>query len=475
MKKLLIVLFLVMFLVFPLISANGLSINPSQISVNRTIGIDKFVNITITNEEPVDFQGVKFETNSQISIEPFNLSSGENKTINAEIISTQDFSGVIDIKGFYESDLGQQNETHNIVVDYDDGLDKCGFSIVQGDTVIWKNNVPSSIRMINADNGNTVTEIDENSSYSELFDQNTSLSYYFTRFGVKFTNTCTISVLGTSGLINNPEYDTSLALDVKVNYEPTNISTTILEDEYTIEAGEFTEDLLSIKNVGNKIAKNIKLEAEWFIFSSNNFDLEPGQSRNVGYTITPQITETNQTGKTHDKELKISGNFDAFTHTFKITIPYRVIDESFNQDTKTIQQLFEERYEFVKAYCNDNPNNELCTQLVTTFSSQQQGNETDADLEFKKALINEIDKDGEFRKFVIGELEKIKSDTFQSSNQSALTLKKVDSLESKQGDYQMGVNFAASTLLLLIICVGGVIIYMKREKNKKREKFETYY
>lgn len=458
-----------------IVSANGLSIEPNSLSINRTIGVDKFVNITIINDEPIDFQSVAFEDNNQIYMSPFNLTSGENKTIQAEIISTQDFSGAIKIKGFYESDLGKQDETHNINVDYNDGLDKCDFSVVQGDNVIWQNNVPSSIRMINANNGNTVTEISENQTHSELFDEAISFKYYFTRIGIRFTNTCTISVLGTSGLINNPEFDDNLALDIKINYEPTEISVTILEDAYEIKPGKTQQDLLSIKNTGDKIAKNINLDANWFLFSSNNFDLEPGDSKNIGYTISPKVNNTNQTDKVYIKDLNINGNFNDYSHNFSIFVPYTIIDEDFFKDSKTIEQLFNERYEFVKAYCNDNPNNELCTKLTSSFTSSQQQNETDADLEFKKALINEMDKDAEFRKFIISELEKVKSDTSQSYNQSALTLNKVESLEEKQGDYQTGINFAAGTLFLLIFSAGGFVLYKKYKEKKDKNKFENYY
>lgn len=482
--KILVILFVFIFFI-SLASANGLQIvGDDHFEINKTTEIEKKITFEIENQEPTNFSNVQFESNPYISMDPVNISSGDTEEVTADVIATDDFSGVIKIKGFYESDLGEQEETHEVDVNYSDEgneLSRCDFSIIKGDTIKWNNLLQTSlgkIKLINADTEQEVAEIQPNSSYPETFDDPIEFSYYFTRYGIAFTNICTISVLDTSGLINNPEYDTQIFLDIEIIYEPTTISVTIPTTEYEIEAGDSAQDLLSIRNNGGYEAKNVKLTSDWFVFSSNNFDLDSGKSKNIGYTIKPEITATNQTNKTYTKKLKIEGNFETYEEEFEIFVPYMEIDEDFLKDSKTLEELFLERWEFVKAYCNDNPNAEDCNALLDALEEVAKsfsGNETLKGSEFEKAMIDFMDvwyEGNNIEKQKTQTIEDGINEIFERFNQSEKDtdriIEKIDSINSGNSMIGMSIVFGVITFVLYSM-------YENNKKNKLIEQGSKYY
>tara|TARA_Y100000034_G_C6908083_1_gene422068 strand:- start:5275 stop:6720 length:1446 start_codon:yes stop_codon:yes gene_type:complete len=384
-------------LILPIVSANGLTlINQTSFDVNKTFNINKNITFQLKNEEPVIFKNINFEENTYIAMNKIdNLSSGSTINVTATIISDSDFSGTVKLKGFYESQLGSQNLTHFINVSYTNGLTKCDFSITKGDSINWNNLINIStgdIKLMNAETLQEVTTISYGTNYSQIFETPISFPYYFSRYGFRFTDICTITVLDTSGLINDPNLDALITLDIEVEYEVTDMELTVLTTNYSMTPSQTKEDILSVKNIGSNIAKNIKLSGEWILFSTNNFDLDPGESKNIGYTIVPNILLTNETNKTHLKNISIEGNFLTLEKNISIFIHYMNLGNS-SEISASLKELMENYAEIIKAYCNDYPDEEVCSKLIEKIIIGEGLNETGGlSLDFVKGFIDFIDQ-----------------------------------------------------------------------------------
>ncbi len=342
-----LLIFLVLLLIFPLVSSNGLNIIKDSIKLNKTFGIDKTLQLTIRNEETFDFKDITFKED-WVNLDKFNLASGENKTVTITITKDTNFNGVITLIGEYYTDIGASNITEDIKIDYDTGFSQCNLNLIKGDKVTWVNNVLGEVKLINSDTSINFLTILENTTKSKIFNYPQTLNYYASWIGFQFTTICHINVMNDSGYVHNQEYDDTLNLDLSINYNPTTISVNFPKTNYTIEYNRQKEDILTIENTGTQIAKNIKLSGDWFTFTKNNFDLNIGDSVNIGYTINPYVIETNQTGKNYSKILKIEGNFGDISKSFNIYIPYKNIISVFNGEVDE-----EVIYNFFKSWCKD--------------------------------------------------------------------------------------------------------------------------
>ncbi len=332
MKKIIIsIVFL--FLLLPIVNADGLKIIDQDISVDKTYGVDKAIQLSIRNEESFTIANITFEED-WIEVSKFDLDSGENKTITATITRDTDYEGQITLIGDYYVDMGQNYEpkTEIVHISWDDEyISPCHLDLIIGDSVNWTNLHTGTIKLINDETKSEIATISaESSLVYEPFNSPILLKYYATYVGWKFTPVCKINVMNTKGWVHNSIYDGTANLNLKINYEPTQIQTTFFDTSYNITYGKSVEDIFKIKNTGSKIAKDIHLSGEWFSFGENDFDLSPGQSRNIEYTITPIVYKTNDTDKTHTKTIKIEGNFETIDQKMEIYIPYKNLDSIFS-------------------------------------------------------------------------------------------------------------------------------------------------
>lgn len=317
-----------------IVSANGLSVNPDNITVNKTAGADLIVNFDLTNEEPFSFFNINFEDNPYIQMEEITeLVSGDVISVEATIIADNNVNEAIRIKGFYEADIGDSNETYEIDVDFDDGISICDLTVIQGDTVIWHNLVSDEIVMRNADTQQDITTIPEGESHTIVFDNPLVLHYFFLRLGFVFTETCTINVLDDEGLVNDPNLDAILNLEVVLDFPPTTLASSVAINTFTMHFFEEREGIILLENTGSETAKNIHLEGDWFSFSPNNFDLNPTDTRIVSFFINPEIGSTNETNQNYIKNVSITGNFATLIEEFSIFINFANIGDGTGNET----------------------------------------------------------------------------------------------------------------------------------------------
>ena len=403
------------------------------------------------------------------------LAAGMSINISVIIVNDNDFNGIVKLKGFYISNLGQNFQTHNINVDYTSGLSECDKSLVEGDTINWINLVSDDIQIFAPYPLWTNSIIAEGSSASKQFViPGESFSYFFKRNGFTFTPTCTITILDDSGLITNPIYDASLSLDIKVINPETNVTVSVPIENYVISVFTNAEGILSITNSGNKIAKNVKLTADWFSFNSNNFDLEVGQTKGLIYSLSPQIFSTNDTNKSYSKILTVEGNFPTYSHNFTINVPYAVIAGTNSSGGLTgsewielfCKQIITDPYgiEFQKA---------MCVGKTIVIGQNTDGSNISVDYTASEVrswfdfMFKESDKNEEFQKWVKENYDLQGNLISNISSSSVAISQKVDGIEKKQNNLRESQMILFIFVLALIV-VGLFFAYQRLFSKTKR-------
>lgn len=293
-------------------TVSALTITPSIISVNKTVGSQTFANFQVLNPSNFVMYNISFSDSSILNLPKISsLNPGAYANVSAEVISNTQGLYNLDLQGYYFNNVGSSSNIYQINVS-SNSVDDCSKTVTFGDTIKFSSSVLDPIQMFNSD-----TSVPIEGSIigtNQIFSYSPSvgiLHYYFKRNGFQFapvSGFCTLNVLNTTGLINDPQLDGSLQFTLLVNYPPTNISYAITQTNYTMSYSDSTDGIMSLTNTGNSIA-HVSLSGDWFTFNNNNFDLNPSQTKGIIYTITPQVLSTDQTGIIHSQNIQISGNF----------------------------------------------------------------------------------------------------------------------------------------------------------------------
>lgn len=478
MKKILTLLLILTFI--STVSAAGLSISPSSFTINKTQSETATINFSITNNgdnngDPLDFVNISVDSLHLSMDQIDSILYGETVDVSAVVDGASDFEGDIEILGYYEQNLGKPEETHNLTIDYDSGMSETSIDIIEGDKVNFINNVQGEVKLVNTKTGNTVTYIDEGETYQINFNSPEVFNYHVERIGIRFTEYCVINAQASEGYVTSVDYNPKLNLDLNIEFPSTEISLLLLETEYTIQHDGSKEDILKITNEGSEEAKGIVLSGDWITFSANGFDLGVGESKNVGYTISPEIYSTNDTDKTYQKSIIVNGNFDKVEKQINISIPYAEVDEEDEED-ETLEEIMRGRYTDIKAYCAEsiNKNKDFCVEFRSVDYNYGNSNDT------------EEDKFAELVRFLVtfsDDLNNVMETTkIQQANQSSeienisaiqqeiVSLNEETSKEIKGVKEAMGVFvFSVFTLLSLGVLVFLVFKIKKRNTIKQQE------
>lgn len=460
--------FFVLISLISLISATGLEINPNNLNINKTNGIDYQINFNITNSESYKFYNITSQ-NSILTFPKLDLDSGQTAKITGKINSNEFFDGQIKIIGNYYANLGQSNSTERVNIE-SNGVDICDLNLIVGDKIIWKNTLSSSVKLKNLNTGEYFSTLNSNQEYEETFLESKEFDYQVFRTGLPFSQVCHLNIMPTEGYIHNSNKDAILNLNLDIIYEPTTITSTFLEDNYELEYNSEYQDLFSIKNTGSKIAKNIKLVGEWLEFTDNNFDLSAGQSKTIGYTIKPNVFLTNQTNKSYTKKIIISGNFNTLEKELNIFIKYKDLsffDGNMSYDKETLIEL-------VKFVCSVYPDD--CPKIVVY------GNESNRNVTFtitEDSYYEKIQEDSKSFNDIMTTLqsqnEKLsvlenKTNTIESNNN--LSTNKVVDLSEKTDNF-LGFMIFAGIGILFVACL--VILLFLGFKYRIKSKINKSY
>lgn len=471
MKNKLFLFLILGFLLISVVSANGLEIiNQSSFSIDKIYGQDKVIDIQIKNVETFEFRNVSISINPYVSMVTIpSIQSGEIYNTSITVKTNENIDKDFNIKGLYYTNTGGLNDSYNINIDYEDGFSVCGLTVVEGDSITWFNNNNFQVTLKNADTNNDIKIMEPNTNYTLELDYSQVINYYAIRAGFQFTDVCSLVVLDDEGYVNDPNKDAVFNLKTNVLYNPTTIQVSFIETSYNMSFYGEQQGIFTVKNVGTETARDIHLEGEWFEFSTNDFSLEPGYSRNIGYTISPlgYITETNQTGEEYTKVLKVTGNFPEFNQEFKVFVsPDNVGEGSGNFTYADIRAYIE--------YCNMYPDDELCPEPTIIYKYADNGS-----LEFNYSMSKE-QQDGLFRLFfdlsdnVDNYLKFFKennqnvSDTLQSVNNTMGNLDtRITSLEEESTKSREAWIFWGILMGAVILGVLFALILNKKMKHRK--------
>ena len=361
MKCLLIILLSLMLI--SIVSAD-LIINPSPLNIKVKVGETQSFNITLNNTYNFKITNFTFSNLTGFTFPNIDLLPNQSKTTNFSVLRQN--SGIFNInskvsfKYLVDIPIGQTN--HNISI-IETGYSPNYLIVRKGDKVKWTNK-------------DDITHTVTSATFDHSLLPNQSVEIQFNQIGeinyqdliLFFTGTINVINESTEEKVNNPAYDKNLIVNLEVTLNPTNLSITNNQDNYTVQATGSQEGVLNIKNTGNEIAERITLSSDpsWIIFDENNFNLNKDETNFVTYHISPIILRTEDTNKTYSISLSVSGsNIEQRNITIIIFIPYSNIFSDIGTNEGFTSW-------FINVFCPANPNLLFCNNTI----QQSQGNKT---------------------------------------------------------------------------------------------------
>lgn len=192
------------------------------------------------------------------------------------------------------------------------------------------------------------------------------------------------SVIVTSNIqkeyVHNSDYDISFKLKLNSLYELTDISSSLLTNNFTINNKENNDGLIEIKNTGQEIAKDVKISStlDWITFSPSLTDISIGGTKYITYTINPNFNIKNQTNRDYNIPIKIKGiNTEEKIESIKVFIP---LDSSLSDENLFNFDNLDQAVEFIKnlifryeeAKRNNTNVTELYNELIYANFTQEQ-------------------------------------------------------------------------------------------------------
>ena len=456
-------LFIILFVSF---TSAELTVTPSSFELEKVYGLDSEFTFIINNSETYNFTNISFPTNPYVRIpEILILQSGESKTITGTIFGDNEYIGNQFLEAFFFSgDIGDSEESYIVTISSDGLIDLRDFSIYVGNTVTFVNNNTDEL-ILTFGESTTVLPSSENRTFTVTTPE--VLSYYFSD-GISsnpITPTYQITILSTSGIVTDPNLNPSLFFNISLIYPQTSISISYLSSDNYLDLSPFEEEegTIEVRNIGTKIAKNINLDCDWITFSQNNFDLAPGSSKPVTYKISPQVYYTNDTDKTYNKTLSITGNFAPVDRVITIFVPYTQIDAgNYSQGMSLIDWFLD--------YCEDNPDDEICggkTTIIYKNASENITIET-GNKQFQEFIAYIIASNKEMNKKLQMQSELtafINLSLSETNNMSTIVLEAVE----KSSEQTANINETILTVLLIfmfvIIC--ALLVFLIKLLNKR--------
>ncbi|MFW5793890.1 MAG: hypothetical protein ACOCV1_00170 [Bacillota bacterium] len=449
MKKIIIIFLFILCLSF----TSALSLNNTNLEINKTLGVNKTIKIDIENDKTFDFYNVTFEDNDFIKINKINkIESGTSVQVTATIFGDSSIDDVFRIKGYYLNNIGETDDEYFVnVTEYKS--DPCSFSVNQGDSITWKNNLLSVINLYKhpenspVDGGNIIA----GENFTLEMDKVGQQGYKFLLGGWPFPEICYIDVLPTTGYINNPEYDAILNLDLNLEYEKTQIESVLINTEFDMYFYDTKEGVLSVKNTGDKKAYDVTLSGDWLSFDKNNFNLESGETKGIVFEVSPYVVNTSQTNKTYEKNIKIEGNFETQKKKVNIFIKHSIIDEDFNESQQSL-------VDFIKDFCDKNP--EICGSSKVIYKNSLGNNTAEFEItedQWKEYWLNQY----EGKEETTTVLNYVKDIVTQMEEDKTSTKAKLTNIENSiQNDQEKDENNTRNVLGLLFFIVATIVVIL---------------
>jgi len=354
---------IVSMLLFTLVSAD-LIISPDPKDLKIKVGETSKFNLTLNNTYNFRITDFTFSNLSGFSFSPIEILPNQSKNI--EFTVNRNTSGVFNINSLvsfkYITDIPVGQSMHNISIT-DINYNPNYLVVRRGDTVRWTNDddIKHTITSATFD-----YEILPNQSRDIQFNQIGEVNYQ--DLILFYAGKIVVINESTDEKVHNPIYDKNWRINLEVALNPTNLSISNNQNNYTIESSGSKEGILTLTNNGNEIAERIVLSANpsWVVFDENNFNLQKGENNFVTYHINPLITKTSDTNITHKLNISIKGsNINETILSIDVFIPYN----SKFEDISTSEGFLV----FYERYCQSNPNLLICNNTIQQTSINSSG------------------------------------------------------------------------------------------------------
>lgn len=461
-------IFLLILLSISFINAT-IVINPTSLLVNKTYNVPLYTNINITNAGAYVYTNITLETNDITSFNKIDtLNPGETKIINLTINGNYNTQKSLRVKGYYFSNAGQPFNTYHVnVSSYSAQLNPCDITMIKGDTLKIKNLLNNNIIIKDTTTNIDVANLANNVEYTIPFNAPTIFRYSIYVTGFQLTNICTISVMDTNAFINDPLLDGRLNITTNINYEPTTLNYTMMNTNFSMNFFDTRDGMMTVSNTGSKIAYNVTLKADWLSFNSNGFNLNPGETKGLIFTVTPIIYSTTDTNKTHVKTISITGNFPTQNTSISTYINYANFEgNTSNADIDYLNRVF----------CPQYPNSVLCngsgTQIVYRYvnnMSDEQVNISMSSSQIRDLWIHQLQKDDELtttNNILKEQLASIQANQSMIAYNSQTLSEKQSALEQSQANNARGILFfMIGFILVFSLLMIGVLIYFYKKRG----------
>jgi len=346
--------------IFLLNSITALVVTSNTTSLNVEYDKEVQIPITITNDKSYPIFNIKIDSDYVTMAAIPNLSAGSNKqmVINIKVNKTGIFNYSIKFLGYKQVDCsvitGMQQDVH--ITDIS-GFEPSSLRVCAGTSLNFFNDLTQSVNL----NLNGLTNTCPGSI--NIPSGGSSVNHIFDTVGTKSISICSplyldniIDVRNDNILIHEANDDFNFTLNINSVLQPTTLSIEYMSnDNYSMKYNEVKAGSFILKNIGNEKAVNVKINGEWMLFSRSGFNIEPGETKSIDFSIYPGVSESIDTNKSYSKMLSItSDNTPTINRTFIIFILYSS-SVSGEGDAEYVKYLHE-------VFCPAHPFSFLCEQ-----------------------------------------------------------------------------------------------------------------
>jgi hypothetical protein len=320
-------------MIFPLVSS--LSISPVNLNMTANVSVSTSTLVSFTNDFNYTIYNVSLKSSSDTNDVSFaqisELASAASISRAIQITPLTSYTAVKNLK-FQFFYLTNQTIQPNI---YNSNFTQTSFNpsqiiLTKGSTVVWKNLDPSLGMPIRV-SGNTVCSlVTPSNTCQNTFNDVGS-------FTISNSLTANQNVVIQSDLqqvlTTNPDNDKTVVLSLISQYPSSVLDVTLFDTNFSINWNQKKDGAVQIRNTGTQVIRNVTLSCgEWCSsFSKNNFDMSPGDSNYVIFTVAPVVFATADTNKTYSKSITISSlNSNSVGKSFSVFVPYSMFDISSN-------------------------------------------------------------------------------------------------------------------------------------------------
>lgn len=296
-----------------------LEITPSPFSITVNQGEEKQYNLTLKNTGNETMYNVTFSKVSGLDFPKIkNMTANETKKIKMTIKTNSAFSRTDTTKAsFYykrRTDSGQKTKKVNIT---STGFYPDNVTIKQGDIVQWKN----------LDNKNhTITDLNGGfdlkiaPSQTKELTINSAKEYYdrVTGYGAY------VSIGETTNYeyIHSNNLDKTLQIVWKSNFVSADIDLfQVTPDSFVMDFDDTDTGTIILRST--KEIYNVELEADWFKFDKNDFNMSKNTNKIINFELDPEISDTEDTNRTYTRQITVrADNLDTTRFSVDIFIRY---------------------------------------------------------------------------------------------------------------------------------------------------------